>query len=102
MRDLFFALTRNAVSFAGTALTTASALVFLVLLTLDVAGRLHGPYLGILAYLFIPLAFLLGLLLIPIGIARQRRRAARASRRSGADGAYPVVDLNVGRTRSIL
>ncbi len=97
MRDLFVALTRSTISLAGSALTTASACVFLVLLGIDLAGRLHSPYLGILAYLLIPALFLLGLALIPIGIAWERRRA-----RGGPVSSLPILDLNVARTRTIV
>ncbi|HKQ96381.1 MAG TPA: NapC/NirT family cytochrome c, partial [Candidatus Polarisedimenticolia bacterium] len=98
MRALLNALTRNSWSRFGSALTTASALVFLVLLALDLGGRVHGPYHGMVAYLLIPALFVLGLLLIPIGIVLDRRRA----RRAGADAALPVVDLNVRRTRAMV
>lgn len=54
MRPLFDALTRNAISLVGSALTTASAAFFLVLLGLDLTGRTLGPYFGIVVYVIIP------------------------------------------------
>ncbi len=71
-------------------LTTASGLVFLVLLALDLAGFLENPYTGILLFIMVPALFVIGLLLIPAGLSRQRRRAARGL----AGPAWPRIDLN--------
>src|SRR5262245_5989663 len=100
VRDLFLALMRHPVSLVGSALTTASAVVFLALLAGDVAGRLHNPYLGLVAYVLIPALFLLGLVLIPFGIALERRRARRAARGTQADSS--VISVNVSRARRIV
>ncbi len=80
-------------------MTTASALLILTLFGLELFG-LHGnPYVGILAYLVLPGVFLLGLALIPLGVRRQRRRAARL----GTDtSAFPIIDLNRDRTRNMV
>lgn len=102
MRSLLAALTRSAVGLVGCALTTASALVFLALFGLDLAGRARGPYLGIVAYLVIPALFLLGLFLIPVGLALEHRRLRRAAAGAPAAAPLPVIDLNVRRTRSMV
>ena len=101
MRDFFIALTRNAISLAGSAIATASALIIASLFTMDLVGRGGGPYLGILAYLILPALFVLGLLLIPLGIALERRRARRAAARGEAPPAFPIIDLNRARTRTL-
>jgi nitrate/TMAO reductase-like tetraheme cytochrome c subunit len=44
----------------------------------------------------------LGLVLIPAGIAWQRRRSRRAEARGEVLAPLPIVDLNVGRTRTLL
>jgi hypothetical protein len=49
------------------AIATAMAIVFLVLAILHVAGYLPNPYIGLLIFVAIPLLFIGGLLLIPIG-----------------------------------
>ena len=102
MRDLFFVLTRNAIGRAGMALTTASGILFAFLVGLEIAGRSHGPYFGILTYLGVPALFVLGLLLIPFGVWRERGRARGAAAGAGPGAALPVVDLNVERTRRIV
>jgi len=100
MKSFFAALTRHPLGLLGTALVTASALLILTLTGLELVG-LHGsPYIGILAYLVLPGIFLLGLLLIPLGVARARRREREAEERGEAPPAFPVLDLNVGSTRN--
>ena len=67
----------NRISGTGVALTTASALLFLFLIALELVGVLQNPYVGILTFVVVPALFVLGLLLIPIGkwIDRRRRRS---------------------------
>jgi hypothetical protein len=89
MRPLFVAALRNPVSRVGIALTTASALLFLFLLTLDLLGFLQNPYTGILVFIFVPALFVLGLLLIPVGLWISRRAAGPAIQ----EPAWPKLDL---------
>jgi hypothetical protein len=88
---------RNPVSLVGAAITTAAAVVFLVLLALEFAGQLHNPYVGLLIYVAVPAVFVFGLLLIPVGIRRQRRRAL-----AGEPDEWPVIDLRLPRTRGVI
>ncbi len=93
-------ITRDSVGMAGAVITTVSAIVFFTLFALELVGFHGGPYLGILAFLIIPAIFLFGLILIPIGIWRERarrRRAAAAGDR--ASEVLPVWDLNNDRIR---
>jgi hypothetical protein len=89
---------RNPVSIFGMAVATAAAVVFLALLTLELAGYLTNPYIGLLVFVAVPAMFLAGLLLIPIGAwwaARRRRRGVAAPE-------WPVIDLRDSRQRRIL
>ncbi|PYS34442.1 MAG: hypothetical protein DMG14_29440, partial [Acidobacteria bacterium] len=54
----------------GVVLTTASAVVFLVLLF----QRVDNPYFGIVVFLVLPGLFVLGLLLMPLGLFLASRR----------------------------
>lgn len=54
----------------GVVLTTAAAAVFLVL----VFQQFDNPYIGIIVFIVIPAIFLLGLVLMPIGVALEARR----------------------------
>jgi hypothetical protein len=83
-------------AFVGALLTTISAALFLVFLLLDVVGFHTSPYLGIVTFVVLPALFVFGLLLIPLGARRDRRRAAR-----GEGAAWPVLDLNHASARRI-
>lgn len=89
---------RNPVSLVGIAITTAMAVVFLVLFALDLAGQIGNPYFGLLLFVAVPAVFVFGLLLIPIGLWRRRRQVA-AHR---ATDEWPVIDLRLPSTRSVV
>ena len=61
---------RNAISLIGVAIATAAAVVFLVLLALEMGGQVRNPYFGLLLFVAVPAVFRVGLLLIPIGLWR--------------------------------
>ncbi len=84
-------LSRNPASLVGAAVTTGSALVFVALFLLNISGLLVNPYLGLLVYIALPIAFLLGLLLIPLGIWHERRRFERTG---VVKREWPRIDLN--------
>jgi nitrate/TMAO reductase-like tetraheme cytochrome c subunit len=91
-------ITRSPLGMAGAVITTVSATLFLTLFAVEQVGFHGGPYLGIIAFLILPALFALGLVLIPIGLWRDRQR-----RRRLAEGErlpeLPVWDLNQDRTR---
>jgi nitrate/TMAO reductase-like tetraheme cytochrome c subunit len=89
---------RNPVSIAGMVVTTTMAVLFVVLLALESAGAIANPYLGLLVFVTVPVIFVLGLLLVPLGAwwsARQRRLYPERSR-------WPVIDLAKPRHRTAL
>ncbi|MET0167961.1 MAG: NapC/NirT family cytochrome c [Vicinamibacterales bacterium] len=98
MRSRFAAALRHPASAIGVALTTASGFVFLILLSIQALGFLENPYIGILVYVLVPALFLLGLLLIPVGLRLERRR----TRAGIAAPAWPRIDLNDPVQRSTL
>jgi hypothetical protein len=100
LRSFFIALTRNPISLLGAAIVTASGILIVTLFTLDLMGLEGSPYIGILAFLILPAIFIFGLILIPIGIARQRARDRKARERGEAPPAFPVLDFNQSRTRN--
>ncbi|MDX1502123.1 MAG: NapC/NirT family cytochrome c [Thermoanaerobaculia bacterium] len=97
MRSFLIAVTRNPLSLVGTLLTTFSVAIVGTLFLLELVGFHGGPYLGILAYLVFPLIAAAGLVLIPVGMRRDRKRRARQPGRG-----FPVIDLNNLRTRRIV
>ncbi len=93
MRAFVAALTRHPLSLVGAAITTATAILFATFFTLDLLGFHGHPYAGILAYLIVPALFVVGLVLIPIGLRRARKRHGRGK-------PLPIIDLNQERTRA--
>lgn len=79
VRPLLF-LGNNPISLIGVGLTTASALTLIGFWVVDALG--HGgssnPYVGIIFDVCLPILFLLGLILIPIGISWRRRQLKAA------------------------
>ena len=96
MRSFFAALSRSTLGMVGTALTTAAAILILTLFALELVGFHGGPYLGILAYLVLPGVFLLGLVLIPLGVWLRRRKESRTG---FTETGLPVLDFNRQRVR---
>jgi len=89
----FFFYGNNRLSLIGGALTSASALVLLGFWVVALFG--HGgsnnPYLGIVVDLCLPGLFILGLVLIPVGIARRQGRLKAIGE---VPSIYPKVDLD--------
>ena len=100
MREFLRAMTRNTISLMGVAITTVSALVFISLFILSLLGWEAGPYSGILAFLIVPAFFVVGLLLIPVGIWRYRRWLRRTGE-SPDDHRFPTLDFNESRVRNV-
>ena len=71
------------------------AWVFLALLAVYFLGYLDNPYIGLVLFVTIPAAFVFGLLLIPIGVRRERRRAP------GVVPDWPVLDFRDAHQRSV-
>jgi NapC/NirT cytochrome c family, N-terminal region len=97
-----FVLTRNTTSLVGTLLAAVSAILIVLLAVLELAGLGGGLRLQLAAYVILPGIMVLGLILLAIGIWRQRRRARREARAAGIPYLQPVVDLNKPGTRRAL
>ena len=98
MRSVLAAALRNRLSGIGVALTTASALLFLFLVALELLGFLTNPYVGIIIFVLVPALFVLGLLLIPVGLWRDRRRR----RGEALPPTWPQVNLKDPATRRMV
>jgi len=97
-KNFFASITRNAISLIGTALALASLVLIASLFMMEQFGFEGGPYLGILTYLILPMIFVTGLVLIPIGAILWRRKMAR-SPGGQSTSLLPIFDLNVAHTR---
>ena len=89
-------LVRHPVAIAGALIATVAAAVFGALLIAALWGWLNNPYAGLVVFVGVPALFVLGLLLIPLGMwlrARQLRRHPDAA----LD--WPVLDFRVAKVR---
>jgi hypothetical protein len=87
---------KHPLSLAGVVLTTASGVAFVALAIASLVGLFTNPYAGLVVFVVVPAFFVLGLLLIPVGI-RMRRRAQRLDPTAPDD--WPIIDLRVRRVR---
>jgi NapC/NirT cytochrome c family, N-terminal region len=97
---LLYYFGQNTISLIGVVLTTSSALTLIAFWIYDfvLPGPPH-PYIGILLFLILPGIFILGLLLIPIGIYLRRRQLRDAGE---IPHTYPEVDLKIPMVRNSL
>jgi hypothetical protein len=96
IRPIYY-LGHNPLSRVGAVLTTSSVLTMIAFFFYEflLVGPIH-PYVGILIFLILPGLFLLGLLLIPVGIFARRRRLRITA---ALPVTYPAVDLGVPSVR---
>ncbi len=91
-RPIYF-LGQNPITLTGAVITTSAALTTIAFWFYDIflPGPPH-PYIGLLVFLILPGIFVLGLLLIPLGIWL-RRQSLRGS--GTLPGVYPAIDLGL-------
>ena len=77
-------LSNNWISLIGVVVVTTATVFWLFLLPTTLRGDAHNPYNGILAFLLLPVFFLSGLILIPLGIFLRKKREHR-------QGLYPAT-----------
>ena len=87
---LFFG--NNPLSLAGGAVTTASGITMIGYWVVELIGHPNdNPYLGIIFFLILPALFILGLLLIPVGMYVRRKQLLKAGQ---IPAEFPKIDLN--------
>ena len=96
-----FNYANNPLSIAGIVVTTVSGLSIAGFLLMELAGSLGNPYIGIFAYVILPAIFVLGLLLIPIGMWRRRRGLLLKGVSAVERARYPRLDFNDPRLRRL-
>jgi hypothetical protein len=85
-------LLSNPISLIGAALSVVSVINIVFLFLIDMMSDHPNPYVGILAYMVAPGFFILGLLLIPVGVWYDRRR--RRVQKAGEEGQYLRIDFS--------
>jgi nitrate/TMAO reductase-like tetraheme cytochrome c subunit len=91
-------LSRNPVSILGAWITTLAAFAFLTFYALEAFALVASPYAGLVGFVAVPALFLLGLLLIPLGMWWEGRRR----RRGREPWPWPAIDLGRPRTRTVV
>jgi hypothetical protein len=89
-----FNYANNGLTIAGIVLTTLSALLIIVFVIAQLWGDLDNPYIGLFAYVFLPVIFILGLIEIPIGMWRRRRHLIKHGATEAELTAFPRLDFN--------
>ncbi|HET7873586.1 MAG TPA: NapC/NirT family cytochrome c [Terriglobales bacterium] len=92
-------LSNNWISLVGVVLVTAATVTWMVFLPITIRGGVAHPYFGLAVYLVLPGVFVLGLLLIPIGIVYNRWRR-KSKGLLPAD--FPPLDLQNPELRRLL
>ena len=95
VRDFFWRATRQWISAIGVILAALASISFLAVLALELSGRERGNYAGIISYLILPMVFVVGLVLIPIGLRFLRKRET-----AGGSVGFPVLNFNDPHLRS--
>lgn len=96
IKHFFRAITGNVVSLVGTLLILVSLLLIAALLFMQGMGFEGGAYLGIVTFVMLPMAFLLGLALVPIGLWWRKRKDSKLA----AQGRKPATCPSSTSTRS--
>jgi nitrate/TMAO reductase-like tetraheme cytochrome c subunit len=82
----------NPISLAGGAITSAAGVTMIGFWLVETFGRFKAnPYLGIIFFLLLPALFVLGLLLIPLGVFVRRQRLKKAGQ---IPAEFPKIDFN--------
>ena len=102
VHSFFSLVTRHWLSLLGSLVAAVALVLMVMLVAIELSGFQGGPYLGILTYMLLPALFLVGLLMIPVGVLLRRRADARAAERHESAPPLPVIDLNSERTRGIV
>lgn len=82
----------------GALLAVISFCMILFLLAISIFVEVTSSYLGLVIYIILPIFLILGLLLIPIGMARRRRRIRKLSVSEAKK--WPTINLNLRQHRN--
>jgi nitrate/TMAO reductase-like tetraheme cytochrome c subunit len=69
-------LSSHWLSLLGAGLVTTAGFSWLFALPAQIRGHVSNPYIGVLLFVILPIIFVLGLILIPVGIYLARKRVA--------------------------
>ncbi len=90
---------KNWISITGTVLAVFNLASILSLFLLNLAFGFGGQYIGLFIYIVLPIFMIFGLILIPVGM-RINRKKARAAEKEGKQLNWPILDFNHLPTRN--
>ena len=90
----FFDRLRHPLSIVGAVLATAGGVGALTLGIAALIGEFNNPYFGLVVFVALPAVFVFGLLLIPIGAWRLRKKGEAANR-------WPLIDFGKPHVRQM-
>lgn len=91
----------NIISLIGALLAVVATGLIIALLAVEVITGVENPYLGILTYFIFPGMLIFGLLLIPLGMYREREKRRRTVATEEIPK-FPRIDLNDPHKRNML
>jgi hypothetical protein len=91
MRKIFPKSVYNPVSLGGAFLAALSFGLILFLMILESFNDVHKPYMGIIAFVILPVFLISGLLAIAIGMYREKKRQKSIDFKARK---FPIIDLN--------
>ncbi len=89
----------NWVSLIGAVLAGISLFMILFLIVVSLFIEVTSSYLGLVIYIILPIFLVIGLILIPIGMVRQRRRMLKSADPDAASK-WPHINLNLRQHRN--
>ncbi len=95
----FFNYANNGLTIVGIVLTSLSAVVIITFMVVELFGELENPYIGLFAYVVMPVLFVLGLILIPTGMWRRRKNLIRDGATATEQARFPKLDFNDPKIR---
>uniref|UniRef100_UPI003217255F NapC/NirT family cytochrome c n=1 Tax=uncultured Draconibacterium sp. TaxID=1573823 RepID=UPI003217255F len=90
---------KNWISIAGAILAGFNLATILSLVILNTLFNFGGSYIGLFIYIVLPIFLITGLLLIPIGMRINRKKARKADK-EGKQLNWPTIDFNNTATRN--
>lgn len=91
---LLFNYTNNKITIIGIVITTVSALTIIGFFLIGGWVGIMNPYVNIISFLILPTFFVIGLIIIPLGMLRRGRKLQQAGMTREQLGSYPQFDFN--------
>ena len=88
----------NWTSVIGAVIAIIALFMIVFLIAISLFFEVTSSYLGIVIYIILPIFLILGLILIPIGMVRRRRRMRRLN--DPGTSRWPQVNLNLKQHRN--